>query len=299
MYVNSGYLFNSRVPFHEKNLALRILSAGTYQLHTWPRLPTWRPKGRVDWQLIYIAAGEGHFMLDGKEVVVPAGNMVLYQPKQEQRYFFLGKDSSQYWFVHFTGRQVRSILKHYGIPLEGYILHTGISYEYEDLFKQMRDELIECSWDYEEVLTWLLRELLVKINRRMNESIKKISGFVRDEMDLAKNYFRDHYNEEISIEQYAASRNMSTSWFGKNFTAVFGMAPKQYIMDLRVRNAQILLETSDGTVNEIARIVGYENPMYFSRLFRKAKGLSPLKYRKVYREQSERESEKPSQSIPQ
>ena len=92
---------------------------------------------------------------------------------------------------------------------------------------------------------------------------------------------------------------MSTSWFGKNFTAVFGMAPKQYIMDLRVRNAQILLETSDGTVNEIARIVGYENPMYFSRLFRKAKGLSPLKYRKVYREQSERESEKSSQSIPQ
>ena len=67
MYVNSGYLFNSRVPFKEKKLALRILSAGTYQLHTWPRLPTWRPKGRVDWQLIYIAAGEGHFVLDGQE----------------------------------------------------------------------------------------------------------------------------------------------------------------------------------------------------------------------------------------
>ena len=102
MYVNSGYLFNSRVPFKEKKMALRILSAGTYQLYTWPRLPTWRPKGRVDWQLIYVAAGEGHFVLDGQEVIVPAGNMVLYQPKQEQRYFFLGKDSSQYWFEAFS-----------------------------------------------------------------------------------------------------------------------------------------------------------------------------------------------------
>ena len=293
MYVNSGYLFNSRVPFQEKKLALRILSAGTYQLHTWPRLPTWRPKGRVDWQLIYISAGEGHFMLDGQDVVVPAGNMVLYQPKQEQRYFFLGKDKSQYWFVHFTGRQVRNILKHYEIPLDGYILHTGISYEYEDLFKQLRDELVECSWGYEEMLIWIFRELLVKMNRRMHEEVMKTSGFIWDEMDLAKNYFLDHYNEEISIERYAASRNMSTSWFGKSFLAAFGMPPKQYIMDLRIRNAQILLETSDGTVTEIARIVGYENPMYFSRLFRKAKGLSPAKYRKVYREHYGQESVKP------
>ena len=186
MYVNSGYLFNSRVPFKEKKLALRILSAGTYQLHTWPRLPTWRPKGRVDWQLIYIAAGEGHFVLDGQEVIVPAGNMVLYQPKQEQRYFFLGKDCSQYWFMHFTGRMVKSILKHYEIPLDGYILHTGISYEYEDLFTKMRDELIECSWGYEEMLTWLFRELLVKMNCRMNEDVMKVSGFIQDEMSLAK-----------------------------------------------------------------------------------------------------------------
>ena len=73
LYVNSGYLFNTRVPFKEKKLPLRILSAGTYQLFTWPKLPTWRPKGRVDWQIIYIAAGEGHFILNGQEVVVPAG----------------------------------------------------------------------------------------------------------------------------------------------------------------------------------------------------------------------------------
>jgi hypothetical protein len=62
MYVNSGYLNNSRVPFREKKKALRILSAGTYQLHSWKRLPTWRPKGRVDWQLVYVCAGEGHFI---------------------------------------------------------------------------------------------------------------------------------------------------------------------------------------------------------------------------------------------
>ncbi len=283
MYVNSGYLFNSRVPFKENKKALRILSAGTYQLTKWPKLPTWRPRGRVDWQLVYITAGEGHFILNGHEVIVPAGNMVLYQPKQEQHYYFLGKDQSQYWFVHFTGRQVKSILKHYEIPLDGYILHTGISYEYEDLFKRMRDELLDCAFCYEENLTYLLRELLIIMNRRMNQGLPKVSGFVQNEIDHAKTYFKEHYNEEISIEQYAASRNMSTSWFSKSFRDIVGVTPMKYVLDQRMRNAQILLETTDSTITEIAHSLGYENAMYFSRLFRKMKGVSPLKYRKTYR----------------
>lgn len=283
MYVNSGYLFNSRVPFKENKKALRILSAGTYQLTKWPKLPTWRPRGRVDWQLVYITAGEGHFILNGHEVIVPAGNMVLYQPKQEQHYYFLGKDQSQYWFVHFTGRQVKSILKHYEIPLDGYILHTGISYEYEDLFKRMRDELLDCAFCYEENLTYLLRELLIIMNRRMNQGLPKVSGFMQNEIDHAKTYFKEHYNEEISIEQYAASRNMSTSWFSKSFRDIVGVTPMKYVLDQRMRNAQILLETTDSTITEIAHSLGYENAMYFSRLFRKMKGVSPLKYRKTYR----------------
>ena len=226
---------------------------------------------------------EHDYRKDGKDVSVPAGNMVLYQPKQEQHYYFLGADHSQYWFVHFTGRQVKNILKRYGIPLDGYIIRTGISYEYEDLFRKMRDELTECSWGYEEILTYHLRELLITMNRRIHEQIPKITGFVQDEIDHAKTYFREHYNEDISIEAYSASRNMSTSWFSRCFRSAVGESPMRYILLLRIRNAQVLLETTDGTVSEIARIVGYENPMYFSRIFRKEKGMSPLKYRKSFR----------------
>ena len=284
LYVNSGYLFNSRVPFREKKLPLRILSAGTYKLYSVPKLPTLRPRGRVDWQIIYIAAGKGHFILDGKEVIVPAGSMVLFQPKQVQDYFYYGKDKTQVWFVHFTGREVRNILRHYEIPTDGYILHTGISREYEDLFRRMRDELVRCSWGYEEMLTYLFRELLMTMHRRMTENAPRVSGFIQDEIDRARAFFDEHYNEEISIEQYAVSRNMSTSWFNRSFRSAVGTSPMQYILDVRIRNAQTLLETTDYSVGNIAALVGYENPMYFSRLFRKAKGLSPSKYRKTFRE---------------
>ena len=55
----------------------------------------------------------------------------------------------------------------------------------------------------------------------------------------------------------------------------------QYLLSIRINNAAVLLETTDYNINEISTIVGYDNPLYFSRLFRKQKGLSPSDYRKA------------------
>ena len=54
-----------------------------------------------------------------------------------------------------------------------------------------------------------------------------------------------------------------------------------HIVSIRITNAQMLLEATNYAVNEIARIVGYDNPLYFSRLFHKQKGCSPSEYRKL------------------
>ena len=58
-------------------------------------------------------------------------------------------------------------------------------------------------------------------------------------------------------------------------------SPMQYILSIRINNAVSLLETTDYNVTEISAIVGYENPLYFSRIFKKQKGVSPSEYRKM------------------
>ena len=74
---------------------------------------------------------------------------------------------------------------------------------------------------------------------------------------------------------------MSVSWFLRNFKQVTMKSPMQYILSIRINNAVSLLETTDYNVTEISAIVGYENPLYFSRIFKKQKGVSPSEYRKV------------------
>ena len=131
-----------------------------------------------------------------------------------------------------------------------------------------------------------LRQIFLLIQRSRLEQRPAVSTYLQEEMENARRYFNEHYNEAISIEEFAASRSMSVSWFLRNFKQVTGMSPMHYIIINRINNAVSLLETTDYNVTEISTIVGYENPMYFSRLFKKQKGVSPTEYRKLLRDHS-------------
>lgn len=74
---------------------------------------------------------------------------------------------------------------------------------------------------------------------------------------------------------------MSVNWFIRNFKKYTGSTPMQFIVGIRINNAQMLLETTTYSINEISKIVGYDNQLYFSRLFHKWKGYSPREYRKL------------------
>ena len=234
MYINSGYRNHSLLNFKDKSRPLIVGSCGTYRLSTHPKLPTYRPRGRLDFQIIYVASGRAHFHFDNpdNDTIIDAGNMVLFRPREFQKYEYYGIDKTEVYWIHFTGSDVKNILRRYGFSDDQRVFPVGISLEYERIFKKIILELQRCQDDYEEMLTMLLRYLLI------------------------------------------------VSWFIRNFKRYTGATPMQFITSIRITNAQMLLETTNYAVNEISRIVGYDNPLYFSRLFRKYKGCSPSKYRK-------------------
>ena len=286
MYINSGYLNNSRVPFKDKSRPLIVGSCGTYRLSTLERLPTWRPRGRLDYQLRYVASGKTVFYFNGESKEVAAGHMVLFQPKQEQHYEYFAVDRPEVYWVHFTGSDVRNILKHYDIPLDRHVIYSGSSATYAYLFKEMIHELQTCRTGFEELLEMYLRQIFLLVQRSWEERKPTVSSYLQEEIDYARKYFNEHYNEDISIEEYAQSRGMSVSWFLRNFKQMTMKSPMQYILTIRINNAVSLLETTDYNVTEISTIIGYDNPLYFSRIFKKQKGVSPSDYRKMLSERT-------------
>lgn len=92
-------------------------------------------------------------------------------------------------------------------------------------------------------------------------------------------YIGAHYMEEISLNDIAASVNISKNTAMRYFAANIGVSPVDYLIKYRIGiSCKMLRETSD-KISHIAGCVGYENTSYFCRLFRKYVGVSPKKYR--------------------
>ena len=284
MFVNSGYLHDSSAPIKDKSSPLIVTSCGTYRLKNTKKLPTRRPKGRLDYQLLYVLSGKAHLFFNGEERIVNAGRMVLIQPRVEQRYDYYGEEKPEVYWVHFTGSDVKNILRKYGIPMDDPIFNSGASSTYSYLFKEMIHELQNCKTGYEDLLTMYLRQIFLLVQRTRQEERPTVSTYIQEEMEFARRYFNEHYNEPISIQEYAESRNMSVCYFQRNFKQIVKHTPMQYLLTIRVNNAASLLETTDYSMAEIAAIVGYEDPLYFSRLFRKIKGVSPRDYRNLVKD---------------
>lgn len=82
------------------------------------------------------------------------------------------------------------------------------------------------------------------------------------------------------METYIAQNYFSVSSFFRKFKLYTGMTPLQYLLDIRLANAKKLLESTNYSIGEVASLVGYDNALYFSRLFHKHVGISPKEYRK-------------------
>lgn len=295
MYVNVAYLkdmlesYLTPVDCADDTVPLKILCCGFYRIMPEDeRILTERPGGRRDYQLLYFHNGQGHFSLKGTEgdgrfgyscnTLVTSGQMVLFRPGERQVYEYYHSDHTEVYWIHFTGNAVEKILSDHGFAKKEQIFWGGISIEYQSLFRRMIKELQLCKKGYESLLAILFQQLLLIIGRNRNNY--NISGTaIEQEVNHALEYFNENYAMPIKIEEYAASRYLTPCWFIRGFRQYIGVTPLQYIISLRMMNARELLNQSY-SISEVARMVGYEDPLYFSRLFKRNVGMSPKDYRK-------------------
>ena len=281
MYINVAYVDEDNPNIEDLSVPLRINNCGYYRVHTTPVIETPHPEGRKDYQLLYIAAGRGYFYFKGSKepTIVTKGNMILFRPGEPQVYYYYAVDKTEVYWVHFTGWKVEEYLERYELPKQENVFYTGVSPDYPWIYNQIIQEMQLPRVNCDDMISLYMHHIFITINRYIKEGRETKNDIIND-IERAAHYFKDNYNKQISIEQYAEEHLMSVNWFIHSFKSVMKMSPMQYIISLRIAMAKGYLENSTKNISEISNEIGYANALYFSRLFRKYVGMTPTQYRK-------------------
>ena len=117
------------------------------------------------------------------------------------------------------------------------------------------------------------------INKVFDERADREKG--KSIVDIMVDYIHNHYEENINRNMLAELIRLSPEYVGKMFKKEMGMGISEYLNNFRIQKAQNLLSTTNYKVIDIALMVGYDNMPYFSSLFKKTVGMSPVEYKKM------------------
>lgn len=231
-----------------------------------------RPEGMQDYQILYIYKGWGSFYLNGAWERMPEDSIILYRPGQPQIYTYQAADNPEIYWIHFLGTKSDSLVEQYQIR------NTKI--EKDRMLKQLfQDIILELQLKkpfFEEVAVADFQKLLALIYRHTQQKYTNLATSTQiDKLIVSLN---ENYMKPWNIETMADFCHLSVDYFSHQFKLATGLPPIRFLNQLRIEHAKEILLSEDMTVAEVSNLVGYGNPLYFSRVFKKITGLSPKAY---------------------
>ena len=250
---------------------------------------THAPAGRQDYYLLWLCEGRlrldyGDHMSgydaverlrsDGTDrLIMETGDLVLIPPNHPYVYESL-TDNTLYYWLHFSGSHAGALASVFDqdTKIKSPGLHEGSEALFMDLFKQfiVRDDLFNLACHS------VLMRLVWGLARRLRTRHQAIR---RRAIPLTSlQYIHRNLSGPMQIDELAAMEHLSPSRYRAVFRETMGSSPSEYIIEQRMQRACELMEHFDMSITEVAAAVGYSDPLYFSRLFKKRLGVNPTTY---------------------
>jgi AraC-like DNA-binding protein len=239
-----------------------------------------RRKGCEDNILIYCLQGKGHYIVDNKRFEVSSNQFVLIPATDKyMRYWADIDDPWTIYWVHFTGDRIDSFNKSLNLSITRGPVHIPFNesaitiwhniYQTLEMGYSLENINSACFCLYHIIATFLMPERHIRHEKD-------------DEGDIITktiHNMRSNINKKLSVEDMAGKHSLSVSHFSNLFRKATGMPPIDYFIHLKMQKACQLLYANGDKIKTVAANLGYEDPYYFSRIFKKYIGSSPEQYR--------------------
>jgi AraC-like DNA-binding protein len=240
-----------------------------------------RPDGVQQAIFIYCTHGAGWCEMAGRSHVVKAGDLLVLPPGMPHAY---GADKTHAWSIfwfHAEGTLLDVYLRELDVSAEQPLKQIGEAPQVRALFEESLDDLKHGYHPFQLFCATQTVAHLIAVLVREHRRAYHAQPNVRQKIDQTITYLKQHLNQSLSLDALATLANLSRSRYVELFKRQIGYAPIDYFIRLRMHRACQLLDTTDFSVKAIALQLGYEDPLYFSRLFRAVNEKSPVAYRKL------------------
>lgn len=256
----------------QSELSLTVYNAGFQKC---PPDYGWGPGVRDHYLLHYVVSGCGNYQFDNRTFVLSAGDVFLAPPEVPIFYQADHQDPWEYYWVGFDGSSARLLLNQTPFSRKRPVLHVSSG---ERLRQGLLDIYKARGSDYPSAVRmagYLQAALSLLMEPTSHNGQEALADYARQ----GAQYLRQNYSRSIGVEELARQAGISRSYLYRAFQAEFHCSPSAYLTRYRIQRACQLLLHSTLSVSAVAASVGYEDPFYFSRAFKREMGISPSSYR--------------------
>lgn len=229
----------------------------------------------------YIHSGKGKFCVGPKEYILHKGQGFLICPDIVTYYQADFEDPWHYSWVGFNGLKAGGYLRSAGLTADNPIFTCGEDNYIDNCFFNMIEakNLQKCREIRLLGHLYLFLSQLIEQNGR--DRFCDYSGSRKEAyVKRAIEYIEMNYSLKISISELAHQLGLDRSYLGSLFKEQFGTSLRDFLVKYRIDKACELLKNESLSIGDVSRSVGYDDPLLFSKLFRKTKGMPPREYRK-------------------
>jgi AraC-like DNA-binding protein len=231
----------------------------------------------------YCVRGAGWCELKGRRANVNAGDLLVVPSGHPHAY---GTSEERPWTVHWfhaVGEDVAPLLRQLGVDAEHPVVRLGENTQLVGLFQELFNELsVACSPERLLYGSQLLTHLLGLMIRLRRDAAPEPPD-ARQRVLACVAHVKNHPEEALDLDALASIVGLSVSHFAALFRAATGDPPGRYLTRVRMERARRSLVGTAHTVKTIAHQLGFDDPLYFSRVFRTENGVSPSEFRRRHR----------------
>lgn len=230
---------------------------------------------------IYCFEGDGWFEIDGLKQTVIANQFFILPKGKAHAYGTSPHKTWTIYWIHFDGEQANFFADQFDKPF-------AISPEkdsriddrlrmFEEIFSTLRNGYSKSNLHYTTALFFHFLGSVKFLNSF--RSATAIETQTRDVAEEAIHFMRENISKRLTLSEIATFVGLSPSHFTSIFKEKTDYTPLNYFIQLKTQEACHLLDFTNYKINQISQMVGYDDPLYFSRLFTKTMGVNPKTYR--------------------